>query len=97
MTLYFECKQFLQYLANWSKGLMLETIDLRGTRCPLTLLKMKQILLKRSKSGVVHFQFDDPGAAHDLPVFMQAQNWCCDVTQNGSEFIAVCRLKELKA
>lgn len=74
---------------------MTETIDLRGTRCPLTLLKIKQILVAEQMAEVVTFQFDDAGAARDLPVFLRDRMWWCDISCNSGEFLAVCR-KEVK-
>ena len=71
----------------------METIDLRGTRCPLTLLKIKQYLYS-SKNQAFAFLCDDKGARVDLPVYLARDaHWSLELIELDDYFEARCRLK----
>ena len=78
-----------------------EVIDLRGTRCPLTLLKIKQYLYQGHHLDTYTFLFDDAGAATDLPLFLSRdQRWALSIEkksieeqgqeEQGIEYMAIC-------
>lgn len=70
----------------------METFDLRGTRCPLTLLKIKQFLYQ-SKSQTIQFLFDDVGTSIDLPLYLQKETkWSLVMSDHIDYFEAVCTL-----
>jgi len=72
-------------------------IDLRGTQCPLTLLKIKQYLVMTKDQNQVSFVFDDPGAARDLPLYLAQQDmWHMAIEKNKTEFTVVCSRGNLK-
>ena len=70
----------------------METFDLRGTRCPLTLLKIKQFLYQ-ANSSKIQFLFDDVGASIDLPLYLQKESkWHLELNDHISYFEAICTL-----
>jgi TusA-related sulfurtransferase len=68
-----------------------KSLDLRGSRCPLTLLQMKQFLYNSTLQDRVTFIFDDPGAARDLPLYLHRENkWEVNMSESSGVFTAVC-------
>ena len=68
-----------------------DVIDLRGTRCPLTLLKIKQFLYQAKSVGPHTFLFDDAGTATDLPLYLsKEQNWHLCIDIQDQVYVAVC-------
>ena len=70
---------------------MSDVVDLRGTRCPLTLLKIQQILYNSTGGEDIIFAFDDPGPARDLPIVARKMHWACEIEPQPEGFTAVCR------
>lgn len=48
-----------------------ETLDLRGLRCPLPLLRLKQALHQRTTGDEVMVLTTDSGALRDIPAFLR--------------------------
>lgn len=49
----------------------MDTLDLRGLRCPLPLLRLKQALHLRTTSQPLLVLTSDPGALRDIPAFLR--------------------------
>lgn len=47
------------------------TLDLRGLRCPMPLLKLKQALHKAQPGDQLSVLTSDSGAQRDIPAFLQ--------------------------
>lgn len=47
------------------------TLDLRGLRCPMPLLKLKQYLHKAEVGTVLSVHTSDSGAQRDIPAFLR--------------------------
>lgn len=48
-----------------------QTLDSRGLRCPLPLLKLKQCLAKLGVGECIEVLATDAGAMRDIPAFIQ--------------------------
>jgi len=49
----------------------MDTLDLRGLRCPLPLLRLKQALHQRTTGAEVMVLTSDSGALRDIPAFLR--------------------------
>lgn len=49
----------------------MDTLDLRGLRCPLPLLRLKQALHLRTTSEPLCVLTTDAGALRDIPAFLR--------------------------
>ncbi len=49
----------------------MDTLDLRGLRCPLPLLRLKQALHQRTTGDEVVVLTTDSGALRDIPAFLR--------------------------
>lgn len=50
---------------------LIETIDLRGLKCPLPVLKARKALLTCAEGDQIWFETTDPLAVIDMPAFCQ--------------------------
>ena len=48
-----------------------KTLDARGLRCPLPLLKVKLALRELEEGQVLSVATTDPGSVKDIPVFLE--------------------------
>lgn len=54
------------------------TLDARGLRCPLPVIKMETMLRRLPAGSALRVIADDPVAAVDLPHFAREAGWRCD-------------------
>jgi tRNA 2-thiouridine synthesizing protein A len=51
------------------------TIDARGMRCPLPVLRLAKAAHGALAGTVFTLLADDPAAAHDVPAFVRERGW----------------------
>ena len=68
----------------------MDTLDLRGMRCPIPLLKTKKRLMGMQAGEGLRVRVDDPAAPDDLKLFCEKTGHvfvCDDETEDGSRLI----------
>lgn len=70
-----------------------DTIDARGLKCPLPVLKMEKRLAALAPGASLLVLATDPMARIDIPLFCRKQGHACTVTTEGD----VLRLAIVKA
>lgn len=58
------------------------TIDARGLRCPLPVLRLRKIALQHPPGTLLKLTADDPAAARDIPAFAEEMGWVCTPAGN---------------
>lgn len=77
---------------------MMKTIDLRAMRCPMSLIIVKQFLLKEKKikslsnNHVVSLVFDNNQAMNDVSLYLEKKGYSYSVTQQDDITTLVVRL-----
>ncbi|MBZ6377046.1 hypothetical protein B5C34_06910 [Pacificimonas flava] len=64
------------------------TVDARGLRCPMPVLRLARILREHPQTGRVHLLADDPAAARDVPAFAEEMDLDCKAVGAGEWQIA---------
>ncbi len=62
------------------------TIDTRGLKCPLPVLKLEKQLVNCTKKSKITLLTDDPVAIIDIPLFCQQNEHICTMEKNGDIF-----------
>lgn len=68
----------------------MDTLDLRGLRCPLPLLRLKQALHLRATAEPLLVLTSDPGALRDIPAFLRQAGHTLESTEreaDGARFV----------
>lgn len=60
-----------------------ETLDCRGTKCPLPVLKMEKRLAGLSAGAALVVLATDPMAKVDIPLYCRQNGHACETTQDG--------------
>ena len=69
------------------------TLDARGLKCPLPVLKMEKAMARLAPGAELVVLATDPMAKVDIPLFCRQQGHACSATQDG----AVLRFAIVKA
>ncbi|MGB7405324.1 MAG: sulfurtransferase TusA family protein [Pacificimonas sp.] len=54
------------------------TIDARGMRCPLPVLRLRKIAFQEPAGTRLRLRADDPAAEADVPTFCEEMSWDCE-------------------
>ncbi len=60
-----------------------ETLDCRGLKCPLPVLKMEKRLSQLPAGARLVVLATDPMAKVDIPLYCRQNGWPCEVSQDG--------------
>ena len=60
-----------------------ETLDCRGLKCPLPVLKMEKRLAGLAPGAALIVLATDPMARVDIPLYCQQNGHACDLAQDG--------------
>lgn len=60
-----------------------ETLDCRGLKCPLPVLKMEKRLSQLAAGASLTVLATDPMAKVDIPLYCRQNGHACDVSQDG--------------
>ena len=63
-----------------------ETLDCRGLKCPLPVLKMEKRLSQLSAGAGLTVLATDPMARIDIPLYCRQNGHACEVSQNGETY-----------
>jgi tRNA 2-thiouridine synthesizing protein A len=67
-------------------------LDARGLRCPLPLLKLKQVLHGMAPGEVIEVRTSDPGSVRDFQAFLrQCGHQLLDMSEEPQEFFFMIR------
>lgn len=64
----------------WSLAIEVETIDARGLKCPLPVLKLEKRLAEAAKGTTIVVLASDPMARIDIPLHCRQNGHVCAVT-----------------
>ena len=56
------------------------TVDARGLRCPLPVLRLRKSAEALADNALVDLIADDPAAAKDVPAFVREMGWTIEGT-----------------
>ncbi|WP_423066389.1 sulfurtransferase TusA family protein [Devosia sp. CN2-171] len=63
-----------------------ETLDCRGLKCPLPVLKMEKRLSQLVAGAELVVLATDPMAKVDIPLYCRQNGHTCDVSQDGDTY-----------
>lgn len=62
------------------------TIDTRGLKCPLPVLRLEKALATNTPDETIILLADDPVASIDIPIFCQKNMLACTVSKSAEVF-----------